>query len=361
MSLQYDQPDSAESVTQSLQENPSISAATFGAISQVLNLETSTTQVVVGSWDGTGEIQVPVGQTPEMMVVNINQPQGTTVPIIVPESLVLNKVWIFDTDANIEITFNTTERVIVMGNGNDVVNVLGDRNTTIDGGDGNDILILTGGNDSITGGNGNDSISAGAGSDTIVSGVGLDTVDGGLGFDVVQLAGTVEAWTVVVNGSVVSLSGAPGSGNGVEMQNVEFISFGTALGSQTSIVVTDTVDNKDDAMRLYQAALDRSADQGGAQYWLDGITTGSVNYVEVAGYFLGSSEYAGKYGTQTNTQFVEQIYQNAFNRSAEEAGLGFWVNALDSGASRAEVLAAISGSNEAANTIMNVVVVNSIV
>jgi len=361
MSLQYDQPDSAESVTESLQENPSISAASFGAISQILNLETTTAQIVVGSWDGSGTVQAPVGQTPEMVVVDINQPSGTTVPVSIPTELVLNKVWIFDTDANIQVTFNTTERVIVMGNGNDEVTVIGDRNTTLDGGDGNDILILSGGADSVTGGNGNDSISAGAGNDTIVSGLGFDTVDGGAGFDVVQVASAVNQWTVVVDGAKVMLSGLPGTNNSVEMTNVDFISFGAALGNQNSIVITTAANNKDDAMRLYEAALDRSADQGGAQYWLDGLTAGSVNYVEVAGYFLGSSEYVGKYGTQTNTQFVQQIYQNAFDRSAEEAGLGFWVSALEGGASRAEVLAAIAGSTEAETTITNVVVVNSII
>jgi len=364
MSLQYDQPDSAESVTQSLQENPSISAASFGAISQILNLESTTAQIVVGSWDGSGNVQAPVGLTPEMVVVDINQPFGTTVPVTIPLELVQNKVWVFDTDANVQVTFNTTERVIVMGNGNDEVTVLGDRNTTLDGGNGNDTLILSGGADSVTGGNGNDSISAGAGNDTIVSGLGFDTVDGGLGFDVVQVASAVNQWTVVVDGSKVMLSGlagTPNSVNSVEMTNVEFISFGASLGNQNSIVITTAANNKDDAMRLYEAALDRSADQGGAQYWLDGLTAGSVNYVEVAGYFLGSSEYVGKYGTQTNTQFVQQTYQNAFDRSAEEAGLGFWVAALEGGASRAEVLAAIAGSTEAETTITNVVVVNSII
>jgi hypothetical protein len=144
------------------------------------------------------------------------------------------------------------------------------------------------------------------------------------------------------------------------MTGVNFISFGTPVdinGNQTSIVLTTATDNKGSAMRLYQAALDRSADQSGAQYWLDEIETDTINFVNMAASFLVSDEYVDAYGTQTNTQFVEQIYQNTFDRAADQAGLNYWLNSLDSGTSRALVLASIAASEEASNSVTNVIVV----
>lgn len=364
MSLNYDEPDSAENVQQSINENESITQSMNAAIASILNLNTSTTQVVVGSMDASGNVTAPAGETPEMIVVTIDQPSGTTVNVPISRELTLNKVWIFDTDANINVRFNTTERVIVMGNGDDTVTVIGDRDTTIDGSAGNDLLLLTGGNDSITGGTGNDSIIAGGGNDTIVGGVGADTVVGGLGFDVLQVAGSVADWTVAASGAEITMTGAAGSGNSVLMSGVNFISFGTSVqqnGTQNSIVVTDAANDKDDAMRLYQTALDRSADQSGAQYWLDTIDAGTNSFVNVAASFLASSEYTTKYGTQTNAQFVEQMYQNAFDRSADQAGLDYWLNSLNSGTSRAQVVASIAASSEASTEIANVVVVTGFI
>ena len=365
MSLNYNEPDTAASVSASLDANPSITSQTNAAINQVLGLSDPTTTVVVGSWTGTGPVVQPTGTQTQMVVVDIDQAAGTNVDLFIPpENLASTSVWIFDTDANINVTFNTVERVIVMGNGDDDVNVLGDRNTTIDGSAGNDVLTLTGGDDSITGGTGNDSITAAVGSDTIVSGQGIDTVDGGLGFDVLELEGDINDWSVVVSGDVVTLTGAPGSGNGVEMMNVNFISFGTSIvqnGTQSSIVVTDDARDKDVAMRLYQTALDRSADQAGAEYWLDQIDAGVDTFTVASQSFLLSSEYQNKYGTQTNEQFINQLYQNAFNRNADEAGMDYWLGDLNAGSTRAQVLANIAASSEAASTIINVVVVTDII
>lgn len=363
MSLSYDRPDSNTEVRNSIDANPSITSGMNAAIASILDLS-NPGLVSVGSMDASGNVSAPAGPPPQMVVVSINQPSGVTVPVSIPASLVLNKVWIFDTNANIDVKFNTTERVIVMGNGNDRVEVVGDRNTTIDGSAGNDTLILSGGNDSITGGTGNDSISAGAGNDTIVSGVGSDTVDAGLGFDVLQVAGSIAQWTVATSGQVITMTGAPGSGNAVQMTGVNFISFGTEIetnGKQNSIVVTDAANDKDDAMRLYQTALDRSADQAGAQYWLDNMDAGIDQYANVATSFLISNEYVNKYGTQTNEQFVEQMYQNAFDRSADQAGLNYWLNELNSGVSRGSVVASIAASSEASTDITNVVVVTGFI
>ena len=71
---------------------------------------------------------------------------------------------------------------------------------TVNAGDGNDTVNLTGwalpstiiggnGDDTITGGSGNDSIDGGAGNDSISSGLGNDTILGGFGDDTIVLGG----------------------------------------------------------------------------------------------------------------------------------------------------------------------------
>ena len=361
MSSQYEQPQSGQQVTDELQANPSISPGTYSAMSNILGLDNPGSQVNVGGWDGTAPPVAPPGPT-QLVIVDI--PDGATGQQVlqIPEPFRITPAWVFDSDLGITVTFNTVERVIQMGNGDDVVTVNGDRNTTIDGSAGNDELTLSGGDDSITGGTGNDTVSAGAGDDSIVGVYGLDSVDGGRGFDVLEVQGDVNDWIVSVEGSVVTLSGAPGSSDGVEMRNVNFIQFETAVGEQDSAVVTTTAKGKADAMRLYQAAFDRSADQGGAQFWLDALDRDQTDVVGVASAFLNSTEGVSIYGSQTNSQFIDTIYRNAFDRTPDAAGKAFWLAALDGGAaSRAQVLSAIVGSTEAQTDITNVIVVTSIV
>lgn len=372
MSMQYEQPQPVAEVFTELESNPSISQSTIAAINSLI-VPPGESTVVVGSFDGT-TLVTPPGETPQMVVTTIDAPAGTNVFIDIPPAAVQTPVWIFDTDANIRASFGTARasgvrtmanepagisRVISSGNGNDDISVLDGGNTTIDGSDGNDILILSEGYDSITGNVGNDSIHAGAGNDTIVSGIGIDTVDGGLGFDVVQLAGNFNDWVATVDGEIVNISGAPGSGNAVEAINIDFISFTGATGNETSITVTYD-ETSADVMRLYQGLLDRSALQGGAQYWLNQVAEGE-SAVDIANQFLASPEYIAKYGTQTNTQFVQQVFENALDRQPQQAGLDYWVGQLDAGASRAQVGLEIINSPEGAEKIANVVLVNGLV
>jgi Ca2+-binding RTX toxin-like protein len=71
------------------------------------------------------------------------------------------------------------------GGGNDVVLIAANVTVdfTIDGGDGNDILVGGGGNDVLLGGTGNDLLLGGGGNDALVGGGGIDIMEGGAGRD----------------------------------------------------------------------------------------------------------------------------------------------------------------------------------
>lgn len=228
------------------------------------------------------------------------------------------------------------------------------------GGGGNDTIVGSEAYDNITGGYGNDSLVGLAGNDTVVAGLGNDTVDGGVGFDVLQVQGSYEQWNWVTDGDNVDMVNGVGSPNTVQAHNIDFISFTDAVGNETSVVVTANEDQAN-AMRLYQGLFDRSADLGGAQNWITAIDIGFTD-VQVAQAFLNSAEFTDTSGTLNNAQFVELLYQNSFNRPADNQGLANWTAAIDMGLlSRAQVAVAIVGSPEGQASIDNVLVIPGLV
>jgi hypothetical protein len=365
MSLNYNEPDTAAQVEEALAANPSVSNATITAIAALLGVTEPTETIVVGSWDGVGEVVAPEGETTQIMVVNIEGEDP--VEVVIPEQLSTNPVWIFDTDADVTVLFNTVERVIQMGNGSDVVEVTGDKNTTLEGGGGNDLLETSGGNDSIEGGNGNDTIFAGAGDDTINGVLNFDTIDGGTGFDMVMLSGSFADWAVSMSGSNVIFNSTAATGASVDapinanLVNVEFVQIAAEAAELTQFSYVITEDGaKAEAMRLYQTALGRSADYEGAQFWLDAIESGAT-VEQLANDFAGSAEFASIWSdVSTNTELVNQIYENAFGEAPDAEGLEFWVTALDDGLSEGDFIAAVASSTEA-QSITNVIVVGDIV
>ncbi|MBB5694813.1 DUF4214 domain-containing protein [Muricoccus pecuniae] len=97
--------------------------------------------------------------------------------------------------------------------------------------------------------------------------------------------------------------------------------------------------------RLYFAALDRGPDQGGLNSYTAAIYQGR-SLSSIAQDFIGSSEFAQRYGALTNDGFVEQLYLNVLDRPSDPGGKAAWVATLDAGATRADMLVGFSESLE---------------
>jgi serralysin len=100
------------------------------------------------------------------------------------------------------------------------------------------------------------------------------------------------------------------------------------------------------AFRLYQAAFDRQPDEAGLGWWIRTLDQG-VRLVDVAQHFIDSAEFAARYGSLDTTGFVTQLYANVLHRAPDAGGLAYWVanmsgNAID----RAGVLMHFSESGE---------------
>ena len=80
---------------------------------------------------------------------------------------------------------------------------------------------------------------------------------------------------------------------------------------------------------LYLAFLDRPEDQGGLNYWANVLTNNGGNIQSVIPGFVNSTEYQNLYGNANSSDTsttINQIYQNLFNRPADDGGLQYWAN-----------------------------------
>ena len=83
---------------------------------------------------------------------------------------------------------------------------------------------------------------------------------------------------------------------------------------------------------LYVAYFSRPADPKGLAFWTDKLENKIVTHEEIAASFAQTGEYKAAYFEVDKTVLVNEIYDNLFGRPAEQRGLDFWVNALETGA-----------------------------
>lgn len=87
----------------------------------------------------------------------------------------------------------------------------------------------------------------------------------------------------------------------------------------------------DQVQQLYIAYFGRPADTVGQAYWATQIDAANGSIASVISGFAASAESVALFGNSTSAQKVTAIYQNAFGRAPEAAGLAYWVAQLDAG------------------------------
>jgi S-layer protein len=104
----------------------------------------------------------------------------------------------------------------------------------------------------------------------------------------------------------------------------------------------------DPVVRLYQTAFNRLPDTAGMTAWVVPFSTGAITLERIATGFTQSTEFTTLYPTSmSNSQFVGALYWNILQRQGEDAGIKGWVDALNKGAlTRAQVLLGFSESGE---------------
>jgi hypothetical protein len=96
---------------------------------------------------------------------------------------------------------------------------------------------------------------------------------------------------------------------------------------------------------LYSAAFDRAPDPAGLTAW-EAAAANGASLLSVAAGFVGSAEFQASHPNMSPTAFVTELYQTAFHRSPDPAGLDGWTSALEQGASPAAILLGFATSAE---------------
>ncbi|QEI04971.1 DUF4214 domain-containing protein [Pigmentiphaga aceris] len=164
-------------------------------------------------------------------------------------------------------------------------------------------------------------------------------IDLGDGIDIVRLAGGRSDVHIDVEAGQRAELTRLEDGAMLAFNNVELLAF--ANGD-----VTVLAHNHEEAVvgRAYELLLGRNVDTGGYKFWIEGIDQGvSLNATLTA--MMQSPEFTG--ASLTNSAFLDLLYTTGFDRTADASGKAFWLAALDSGVSRAQVLEGFAASGEA--------------
>ena len=137
-------------------------------------------------------------------------------------------------------------------------------------------------------------------------------------------------WSLTPNGEKIAGNKITVSGNS---KNVKIY----ALWKKASIIEQFTE-------RMYTKALDRSAEPAGLKYWADRLEQQIDDGANVAYGFITSTEFKSR--NLSDDQFVETMYQTFFDRESDSVGKTYWMNKLNSGASKEMVLAGFVVSEE---------------
>lgn len=179
---------------------------------------------------------------------------------------------------------------------------------------------------------------AASGDDRLDGGAGNDLLVGGDGTDTVVYAGALAATRFMLGATAVqAVDAATGD-------------IDTLLGIERGAFSNGTVDlrfTQVDAGTLrsvgllYQTVLDRSGDLDGFNDW----ATSGLDKADLVAGFVGSNEFAARYGALSDTQFVAALYANSDLDADAVGGSAGWVAQLVT-ASRAELIGSWIGQQD---------------
>ena len=201
-------------------------------------------------------------------------------------------------------------------------------------------LLGGSGNDILNGNEAANTLNGGNGNDVLNGHAGNDTLAGGAGIDTAVFDGKRASYSIVRNGTDATVTDNQGADGKESLSGIEFIKFAD------SMVTMNTEGINADVFRLYQAAYDRKPDLAGLGYWMAMAEKG-VTLKEIAAAFTGGQEFATLYGSKPDdATFLTKLYANVLHRPYDQGGYDFWLGALKSGVARDDVLIEFAGSKE---------------
>jgi hypothetical protein len=181
----------------------------------------------------------------------------------------------------------------------------------------------TAGNDVLVGTATNDQLVGLDGNDTLTGGAGDDLLSGDAGKDVAIYAGKLAGYIVARAGDGWAVTDQSGAEGKDILLGIETLKFSDLT------VALDTTGSAGQAYRIYQAAFGRPADQAGLGYWIHYLDNGGTLDGMAAG-FVNSDEFHKTYGNDpSHADLLARVYQNILHRAPDQAGFDYWLGALD--------------------------------
>lgn len=104
--------------------------------------------------------------------------------------------------------------------------------------------------------------------------------------------------------------------------------------------------------RLYLAYFRRMPDYPGLMYWQNQILAGK-SLQDISNAFASSQEFSQTYGSLSNEAFINLVYQNVLAREPDAPGKAYWLQQMQQGKNRGEVMTGFSESAEFRQTSYN--------
>ncbi len=183
--------------------------------------------------------------------------------------------------------------------------------------------------------------------DTVSLGAGSHQIEGGESHDTIVYDGLRSDFgqDLQADGSIHVLKTGGDMDTLIDVERIDF--------TDGDLIYDIESPNLGFTYRLYSAAFDRTPDEGGLRFWtgimdhLEASNPSANNREIVADIFIGSGEFVSLYGTDpSNADYVDAMYWNALDRLPDAPGREYWINAMENGLTRTDVLLSFSESAE---------------
>ena len=214
-----------------------------------------------------------------------------------------------------------------------------------------DLLFGGGGNDIVGSAGGDDYLDGGSGNDTVVGGIGNDTLVGGSGDDVLQGGRSdAGAWNFYIGADSKLTATHQGAVFAPAQAEVLPVSELNGAAPGLAFIGAQHGELKNLAL-LYQAAFDRAPDLAGLNFY---VRQGATIEAVASGFVQSKEWFDAGNGKLGDSAFVEHLYQQVLHRAPEQAGMDYWLAKLAAGGGgagapaldRAGVLLAFALSDE---------------
>ena len=172
---------------------------------------------------------------------------------------------------------------------------------------------------------GGDSLLGSSGSDQFLGSAGNDSLNGGGGIDVVTYTGRYSNFKITKTSTGLIVN------DNTKAEGTDSLIHMERLKFSDTAVAFDIDGNAGKAYRLYLAAFDRAPDPVGLGFWINALDTGH-SMQSVSSGFIGSNEFKTLYGSApSNFDLLTRFYQNVLHRAPDEEGFNWWLDAMNRG------------------------------